>query len=696
MNRELNRRQRKIAKKAAKNSKREQPATTIPQSINLALQHHTAGQLPEAESIYRQILQTDPNQPDALHLLGVIAHQMADNNTAVGLIAKSLAINPLNVDAHNNLGNALKELGRLDEAVACYQKAIKIIPDFAEAHNNLGNALKELGKLDEAVICCHKALTINPDYAEAHNTLGMVLQELGKLKEGITCYQKAITIKPDFAKAHYNLGTALNEHGRLDEAVASYHKALTINPGHAQAHSNLGNVYNKLGSLNEAVYCYNKALDINPDYTEAHINLGVALKELERLDEALDCYHKALDIDPDYAEAHNNLGTAFLYLGKLDEAVTSYHKALAIKPDYAEALSNLGNALKELGKLDEALESYRMALAINPDHADTHNSLGLLQLLRGDFQSGWKNIRWRWKLEKLAGQQPTLDCPSWEGKPIVGKRLLVWGDQGIGDQVIYAGMIPDIIKLGAEITLKCEPRLVSLFSRSFPEISILAQDIEEIELAESKKFDIHACLGDIGYWLRSNLSLFPKPISYLVPDSKMKHIIRERYLDKGNDFLVGISWHSKSPSYRQKSMTLIEFLPVLKIPGVTFVNLQYGDTLKEREAFAAKTNIQILNDDTVDQMLDIDLFAAQVAAMDMVVTISNTTAHFAGAIGIPTFLLLETSPIWYWMLDRDDSIWYPSMRLFRQTKRGVWNTVTKDVAKELKNLIQAEVVRATT
>ncbi|MAF95921.1 MAG: hypothetical protein CMM60_09245 [Rhodospirillaceae bacterium] len=385
MNRAEKRRQKKLAKKAASNAKLGkatirypgQQTPAIQESIDLAVKHHAAGRLPEAESIYQQIIQADPNQPVALHLLGVIAHQVGKHDTAVDLITKALAIKPDYAEAHYNLGIAFKELGKLDEAAASYHKALAIKPDFAEAHSNLGNALKTLGRLDEAVASYHKALAIKPDYAEAHNNLGIAFKELGKLDEAAASYHKALAIKPDYAEAHNNLGVVLKDLGKLDEAVASYHKALAIKPDYAEAHNNLGTALQDLGKLDEAMASYHKALAIKPDYAEVHNNLGVVLKDLGKLDEAVASCHKALAIKPDYAGAHSNLGNALKDLGRLDEAVASFHKALAIKPDCAEAHSNLGIALKTLGRLDEAVASYHKALAIKPDYAEAHSNLGI-------------------------------------------------------------------------------------------------------------------------------------------------------------------------------------------------------------------------------------------------------------------------------------------------------------------------------
>ncbi len=418
MNRAEKRRQQKIAKKAAKKAQHlpetpplaGQNTLTIQQAIERGLQHHSAGRLPEAESIYQQILQAEPNQPEAMHLLGLVACQVGKNDIGIELITKALVIKPHYAEAHSNLGNVLQEQGNLDEAVESYHKALAIKPDYTEANYNLGNALKELGKLDEAIASYRKALAIKPDYAEASYNLGLVLQEQGKLDEAVARYHEALATKPDFAEANYNLGIALREQGKLDEAIASYHKtlatkpdfaeanynlglvlqeqgkldeavesylkALTIRPDYAEAHSILGNVFQEKGKLDEAVTSYHKALAIKPDYVEANYNLGIALKGQGKLDEAVASFRKALAIKPDYAEAHSNLGNVLYEQGMLDEAIASYHHSLTIKPDYAEAHYNLGLVLKEQGKLDEAVASYHKALAIRPDYAEAHNNLG--------------------------------------------------------------------------------------------------------------------------------------------------------------------------------------------------------------------------------------------------------------------------------------------------------------------------------
>ena len=506
----------------------------------------------------------------------------------------------------------------------------------------------------------------------------------GDLPKAEGIYQQILQTDPRHPIALHLLGVIANQEGKYDIAVDLITRALAIKPDYADAHCNLGGALNDLGKFDEAVASCHKALAIKPNFAEAHCNLGIALKNLGRLDEAIASYLKALAVKPNFAKAHNNLGNALKNLGRLDEAVASYHKALDFNPDYAEAFQGLGNALQDLGELDEAVASYHKALDFKPDYAEALSNLGTLQLSLGEFQNGWGNYNNRWSRDDFAAWKKEYDKPLWEGQTLHGKSLLVWEEQGVGERVIFASMIPDLIELGADIYLECEKRLVPLFSRSFPTITCANMDDPDMGNAEDTKFDLHAPLGNAGRWLRADLASFPARPPYLVADSQQRQTLRNRYLERGNDVLVGIAWYSKSRIYSvRKSMTLHDLRQLLEMPGITFIDLQYGDTSEERKAFTAETGIEVFHDDGVDQLADLDIFASQVAAMDMVVTISNTTAHMAGALGVPTLLMLETAPIWYWMLERENCPWYPSLRLFRQQERGAWKGVVEGVCKDL-------------
>ena len=277
---------------------------TISEALQIALQHHQAGRLDLAEEIYRRILAVEPDHADALHLLGVIAHQVGKHEVAVEYIGRAIGLNGTEAAFHNNLGEAYRSAyGKPHEAVACYRRALELKPDYAEAHNNLGNALQDQGKLDEAIACYRRALELKPDYAEAHNNLGNALKDQGKLDEAVACYRRALELKPDYAEAHNNLGAALQDQGKLDEAVACYRRALELKPDYAEAHNNLGNAFDRTrGSWTKRSPAYRRALEAERRTTaEAHNNLGSVCKDQGKLDEAVACYRRALELKPDFA-----------------------------------------------------------------------------------------------------------------------------------------------------------------------------------------------------------------------------------------------------------------------------------------------------------------------------------------------------------------------------------------------------------
>ena len=336
-----------------------------------------------AGALYLQALALQPNDAEALHLLGVLRHQQGRSLEAVELVTKAIAIKPDIADWHSNLGVALATASRFDEALASYDRALTLRPNYAEALHNRGITLHQLKRFEEALASFDKALALKSDYAEAFYNRGVVLQELKRLDEALASYDKAIALKPNYAEAIYNRSVALQDLKRFDEALASYDKTLALKPDLAEAFNNRGATLQELKRFDEALASYDRALALKPDYAEAFNNRGLALQELTRFDEALASYDKALALKPDYAEALYNRGITLQELKRLDEALASYDKALALKPDYAEAFNNRGNALQELKRLDEALASYDLALALKPDYAEAlYNRGAALQGLK--------------------------------------------------------------------------------------------------------------------------------------------------------------------------------------------------------------------------------------------------------------------------------------------------------------------------
>ncbi|MGA2169254.1 MAG: tetratricopeptide repeat protein [Terracidiphilus sp.] len=666
-----------------------------------AIKHHQQGRLADAERIYRQILAIEPRHADSLHLLGTLAHQVGRDDVAAELIRAAIATNHRQPAYHSNLGTILQAQGDLVEAAACYRRALALKPDLAEAQMNLGTVLETQGRLEEAASRFKQALALKPDLAEAHVNLGNILQSQGRLDEAVASFERALALKPGMAEVHGNLGNALQAQMKLDGAVACYEQALALKPEMAEVHGNLGNALQAQKKLDDAVACYERALALKPDYAEACYNLGNARQAQDKLSEAAACYERALKLKPQLPEAHYNLGNTRQAQDRLDEAAACFERALAHRPEYAEAHYNLACVLQALGRLPEALAHYRRAIELQPDYAQARFGQALAQLLHGDFESGWRNYEARWQSIDHDTPMRPYPQPLWTGERLAHGRLLLWAEQGVGDEIMFAGLVPDAIRTGNPMTLDCDPRLKPLFARSFPAVEVVsARDQGPVLGADSvhpvgadsvhpaeTEIAAHLPTGSLPGLFRATEPAFAATtLPYLKADAAERNRFRARY---GEDRrLVGLAWYTRNQRTGRKrsiplSLLASEPAPLLALPGIRWISLQYGDfDSLEQQAAAAQATIPhapILIDRTVDQFADMDLFAAQVAAMDLVITIDNSTAHLAGALGIPVWLMLPFAADWRWLETRQDSPWYPTMRLFRQPNPGDWRSVVESV-----------------
>jgi Tfp pilus assembly protein PilF len=435
--------------------------------------------------------------------------------------------------------------------------------------------------------------------------------------------------------------------------------------------------HHQAGQFAEAEQIYRQALATDPNHPDALHLLGMIAYQTGRGDAAVESICKAIAIKGDAASYHSNLGNVFQSQGKLAEAGACYQRALMLKPNLSEVHLNLGNIFKAQGDVDSGLACYRRALTLNPASAEAAVAESMALLLQGDFANGWKNFERRWQTRDYDTCMRAYEQPLWTGEVLKSGRLLIWGEQGIGDEIMFAGLIPDVIRTGNDCVLDCDPRLQPLFSRSFPSIEVVFGATPKNH--PDSTIAAHLPSGSLPGLFRTSSDAFAATTSpYLVADPSQRARFRTRYADRRK--LVGLAWHTKNKKTgRSRSIDLSLLAPLFTCPEIRWVNLQYGDRDWLNEQVAA-ANVPILIDLEVDQLANIDSFAAQVAAMDLVVTVDNSTAHLAGALGVPTWLLLPFAPDWRWLLNRDDSPWYPTLRLFRQPSLGDWQSVVRDVA----------------
>ncbi len=577
----------------------------------------------------------------------------------------------------------LHRAGRLDEARRRYEDILTRDPRNPDATKLCGLACFQLGESEEAAELLQKAEAIAPGDPDIPYNLGIVLLSLSRLDAAESAFRRALASRPDHAAALNNLGSVLRQAGRHDEAEAACRRAIEADPGLVDAQVNLGIVLTESERFAEAEVSLRRAVSIAPESAQAHDSLGLLLNALERFEEAEAAHRQALELAPESAAAYYNLGVVLKEQWKIDEAGAAYRQALEISPEYDEVHNNLGTVMLILGRIDEAESAYRRAIEITPDYADAHFNLSVILCLTGRLAEGWSEYEWRWR-RRGVDLRP-FGQPMWDGTPLDGRTILAWAEQGIGDEIQFAGLIPDLMKSGASIVVECAPRLVPLFTRSFAGVEVVPRQDPPLSHLDDPSIDFQVPMGSLCKWFRSDLSRFPERRGYLLADEDRVRDLRGRYDNGGGDLVVGIAWrNAKRDTLGKIAPDLMEWNPIFRVPGFRFVNLQFGDTHEERAAIKARTGHELIHDTEIDPLVNLDDFAAQVAALDLVISTDNSTVAVAGALGVPVWTLVSAVPSWIWMQDREDSPWYPTMRLFRQTERGDWSDVFERLCEELR------------
>ncbi len=759
----------------------------VAESLQQALKYHEAGALEQAEALYQEIIRVDPGHADALHLLGVAAHQKADHRRGAELIGRAIARQSQSALYHSNLGACYRAMNRIPDAIAAFREAIRLEPRFIGARYNLAMALEASGLKDEALAEYREVLRTNPDFVGALNNMGSLLSSLDRCDEAADCFRKAIARNPNSAEFHYNLANTLTRSGRFEQAVAEYRESIHFNSQLPEAYNNLATALSGLGRHEEALAELTHALALRPDYAEAQVNQvtieqalnetrlvetdpdrpmpelplpvsatpaqwcerGSHLQNLDRFDEAADAFTQALAIDPDFAGAYfglgyglliqeayeegakyyeqglivddsnaaawNNLGSIYTALERWEEAVACYETALEIDPAYANAHYNMGNVYKEVGQPTDAAACFRRAIYIDPQLAEAHINLGVTLteqhripeavashsraieirsdnaeahlhraftwLVAGQWEEGWDEYEWRFRYDVNPREFPFL---AWSGNSLADRTILVYGEQGVGDEIMFASCIPDVVASASQCVIECDPRLVPLFARSFPLADVVPRSLS-LEDARTYGVDVQTSSASLPRFLRRNLATSSQQSRYLAACPHKRARWRERFAQLGAGLKVGVAWRGGGTPFtkRRRSTVLAQWSSVFNVPGVQFVNLQYGDCSAELAEAKAALSVHLHHWDDADPLKDLDDFAAQIAELDLVISVDSATVHLAGALGVPVWTLLHFAPNWRWLLDRDDTPWYSSMQLVRQPEFGQWQPVFASVAESL-------------
>ncbi len=538
--------------------------------------------------------------------------------------------------------------------------------------------------------------------ADAKITQGLKHLRADRSDRAVICFQEALKLAPDHPKAYNNLGYVLLQQDDIQGAIANCQQAVRYDPRYHLAHNNLGNGLRANGEYRLAGSHYEIAIELKPGYVQAWYNLGVVLCELWRLDEAIARLKQAIKLQPDLSVAWNRLAEVYCRIGEFDKSLEHHARAIALEPDNSRFVTDSGLVLTRAGRLDQAVQTYKQAIAMEPDNVDYHSDLALALLMNGDYIEGWREHDWRFDAVRggaiwltAEGKQVSVDVPDidqprrsffpqpdWDGNAALeNRKLLIWAEQGIGDEFMFASMFNEIIDAAKHCTIECDHRSIALMERSFPNAEIVGKSAPAQAATQSRDIDFKCAMGSLGRWLRPDVESFRQvKTGYLKADPERRDQLRERYIGEGKKHLVGIAWRTANTgSGRQRTISLELWHPLLQMPDLQFVNLQYGDCSEELETLHEQTGVNVIDDSEIDSIKDLDALAAQIAAMDLVISIDNSTVHLAGALGIPTWTLLPYSADWRWMLERTDSPWYPTMRLFRQNTFGDWGCVINQV-----------------
>ncbi|AIQ98126.1 tetratricopeptide repeat protein [Prochlorococcus sp. MIT 0801] len=540
--------------------------------------------------------------------------------------------------------------GNISEASKYYQYFINQGFKDHRVFSNYGSILKDLAKLKEAEISTRKAIELNPNFSNAHYNLGNILSDLGQLKEAEISTRKAIELNPNFSNAHYSLGNILNNLGQLKEAEISLRKAIELNPNNANAHYNLGNILSELGKKKETEISLRKAIELNPELAQAHSNLGRILKDT----------------------------------GNLQEAEILTRKAIDLKPDLAEAHSNLGQILNDLGILQDAENSTRKAIELNPDFAEAYLNLSMIELLKGNYQSGLDNYEFRFKVNKPNLPHGLTKMKRRDSSKLQKEeKILVITEQGLGDTIQYMRYIPYLKNQGFNISFCAQTKLHRLIQASGIEKNPLTP-----EQASQVSEGTYIPLLSLPRYLKvsPNNPIISEP--YIFPTNELKKKWK-KILSIEKKPIIGINWQGNPAmekiNYKGRSIPLETFSMLFDRNDIRMLSLQKGFGSEQLDHCSFRNKF-VKSQPIVNSTWDFLENAAIIENCDLIITCDTSIAHLAGGMGKKVWLLLRDIPFWTWGLEKENTFWYPSIRLFRQKIRHNWNEVMERVAKEIKNL----------
>jgi tetratricopeptide (TPR) repeat protein len=519
-----------------------------------------------------------------------------------------------------------------------------------------------------------KAAPDDPSTAPAYDGIAAVLQDQGHIDGAVAASRKAVELRrnPDAA---YALGDQLERHGRADDAIEMFRLAAALRPGFAEAHARLGAIWVKQKKFDEAISNYRTAIDAKPDLAEAHCNLAHALHLSGDENSAVASAKRAIELKPELAEAHNVLGVLWKARRRPADALAEFIRAAQLRPHYAEACNNAGSVLELLGRPAEATRFYDNAITFQPDTVQFHVNLALNQLLLGNYPVGWAENEWR-RREPNSPAGRMFPAPEWDGSPLNGRTIFLHAEQGMGDSVHFARYIPLVREhAGAgRIIVEVQPSLANLVCHGIRGVDEVVPQGQ----VPATLFDVHKPLLSLPLVFGTTVETIPNQ-PYLTPDPAKVAAWAAKLPPRDGKLRVGLTW-SGNPRHkndRNRSCPAAQLEPLGSVEGVSYISLRKGAAVQDPPA-----SLRLI--DLTEQLEDFADTAALMANLDMVVSVDTAVAHLAGAMGLRGWVMLPYVADWRWLIAREDSPWYPSLKLFRQTTAGDWTNVVERVRAALR------------
>ena len=688
----------------------------------------------KGKDLIQSSLHIIPNQPQAILNLGLAFYQENNFDKAIEFFDQAIKYQPKYAEPYYCKALSFKNKGMPEEAILSFTDALNINPEYFDSIFNLGYLYFDLKKYNEAATTFERALKIDSENVEVLNMLANSLNEIRHYDQAIIFFEKSLKIKYLQDDAMTGLGYAYMQKGNFEESLKIYSNVLNLNPKNILALNNRANVYYCLKDFSSAINDLNQLIAISPDFANAYATYGNILTKLEKFDEALQKFELAFKYDKNYSEAFQNRGMMFFTQKKYDDAIVDFNAAININPNFSEAYNSRGVCYRAIKKFDLSLQDYKKAIELKPNDSEFYSNLAELYdnmdmadkslgmhkkaiqidnknpianynfsiylLSHKKFNEGWPLYEYREFIDAFKGDLLS-HATKLENKFSLYKgqlnkgTLLIINEQGIGDQILYLSLMHDIQKTNNKIIVFANNKLINLFQRSFENVKFISMDNIDtkqkwFEQLGKLTFDFFIFLGSLGNYFRNSVDDFKRqPLKFLKSDLiEVKTLMN--LLHKKDKKICGLSWKSKSEGTGDdKSIYLKNLIDIIRIPELNFVNLQYGKVEEEIEFINTEMGVNIDLVNTIDKYNNIDGLASLIDACDYVVTTSNVTAHIAGGLGKDTYLLVpfSTGKIWYWHEHDDISIWYPSVKIFRQNKDGSWNDAITSIAKELRGTV---------